>query len=608
MWRNLYQTLFRTKLFNQIVMVYSVITITAFVTLAVLIYKYSTASMIQRELNVQSEAADRIVRYLDQRSDKSQDVVLQLYQDKELANNFLHFLRSDLQDYIQHRLDHYLLYNSISEDIDTFFQLQMDNDPDILNIALYSPDQSFLFVYQNAKSQSLNKLTDDNREQVAADIARMRLQKGAYPQPAELNKLLDIVQPGAYTYSYDINDPDTLKYAGTLLITYQPQGIARVLQSSLLQLKGSHLVLFPNGNVVYDSSGRYTKSVYPYLTALRAASDRAKLDTDSFVAVSEPDKSGLLVAAIVPQQEMAGVYRSFKWRVALITSGCIVVTIAFAYMSIDRYSRRTRSIVKAMRLAKNGNLSVRIPVRRSDELDEISSGFNLMCEELTRHIDRVFVSEIKQKQAELVALQAQINPHFLYNTLEAIRMRAITQGAEDVGQMTYTLGSMFRYMIQKETIVTLDEEMDNCRHYLELYRVRFRDKIDYRIDVDDMVRQVKLLKLTVQPLIENFIVHGIRRTGAVNTIAIRAYADKEAGTARIDMKDNGKGIEPAKLQEIQANLEKTDFVYSAPSIGLRNVHDRIRHLYGEGYGLSIGSVPGQGTAVSVTLPLGKGVE
>ncbi|MDT2237568.1 histidine kinase [Paenibacillus larvae] len=124
------------------------------------------------------------------------------------------------------------------------------------------------------------------------------------------------------------------------------------------------------------------------------------------------------------------------------------------------------------------------------------------------YIDRVYRSELKQKDTELIAFQSQINPHFLYNTLEAIRMRALSQGARDVGDMIYILATLFRNSVKKKTIVTMEDEIQHCKIYLDLFRIRYQNRLDYDIDIPDELLQYRLIKLLIQPAIENYVVHG----------------------------------------------------------------------------------------------------
>lgn len=603
----IYDAFFRAKLFNRIILIYSALTIVTFCTLAVLVYQYSTTSLRQKEFEAQTEAVDGGARYLDQQMDNSQEIVLRLYQNQALLNDMMYFLRNDMADYIQYRFNEYISRNS-SEDrnIETFIRSYMSVNRDILQIALYSRSQSFLFVFNGNKTQNLISIQGNQRDTVNRDIDFMRLRKTASERTPELDRILGLRTPGAYTFAFSLNNPDTLQNEGTILVTYDPDGIRRVLAPDSDRLMGSRIVLLQDGFVVYDSSGRQAGSNYPFVDRLGNAPGYANLDVRSYAAAVRKAKSDILVGGIVPVRELENRYTGFRNKVVTLTGLGILITIIFSSIAVQRYARRTRGIVKAMRLVQQGNLTVRVPAGKNDELDEISGSFNRMCEELTRHINQVFVSEIKANRAELVAFQAQINPHFLYNTLEAIRMRALTLGAADVGEMTYMLGSMFRYAVKPETVVTLEDEAEYCRQYLELHKVRFKDKIEYRIDIDESVNSARVFKLFLQPLVENAIVHGLKPVKAGSRVELRAFLDEAGTSVVIEVEDNGRGIEPGKLEAVRAKLASESETETSSSLGLRNVKERIRLTYGETYGLDIRSAPGAGTLVRVRIPYEKG--
>ena len=249
-----------------------------------------------------------------------------------------------------------------------------------------------------------------------------------------------------------------------------------------------------------------------------------------------------------------------------------------------------------------GDLSTRIQMSGEDELQQISRRFNDMGDRLEQYIDKMYTSEIKQKNAELVALQSQINPHFLYNTLESIRMKAYFVGAKEVGQMIYSLSVMFKNMVKKSTMVTVEEEIDMCSVYLDLFRIRYEGRLETEIEVDPEIQSLSIIKLLVQPIVENYIVHGFRPLEDNNKISVRAHGAEDRVV--ITVSDNGTGIPEDKLIQIRQTLDK---VLQPPdkgyrSIGLMNVHERIVLNYGSDYGVTIRSTEGQGTEVRMEIP------
>ena len=216
-----------------------------------------------------------------------------------------------------------------------------------------------------------------------------------------------------------------------------------------------------------------------------------------------------------------------------------------------------------------------------------------------------------KKQAQYLALQNQINPHFLYNTLEGIRGEALAAGLTNVAEMTEALATFFRYTISNvEHLVTLEDELDNIESYYIIQQYRFGERLSLTVDCGDEDREVlynyRLPKLTLQPIVENAIFHGIERKVGKGSIRIKVEATEMR--LIITVSDDGLGIEPERLRELTEKLGKPAFDYVKPDgekkggIAIVNVNNRIRLLFGEEYGINIFSTVGIGTDVEINLP------
>jgi two-component system sensor histidine kinase YesM len=218
-------------------------------------------------------------------------------------------------------------------------------------------------------------------------------------------------------------------------------------------------------------------------------------------------------------------------------------------------------------------------------------------------------SKIKEqdnlKKAELKALQAQINPHFMYNTLDTIVWMAQAKQNEQVIDIVRALSSFFRIALSRgQDWITIDQEIEHVKSYLTIQKMRYRDILDYKIEVDDDVLSGTILKLTLQPLVENALYHGIKNKREGGIITLRAH---RAGQDMVvfEILDDGVGFTPYKLGAIQAAIdsELDDFTFKEGGFGLENVNKRIKLYYGKQYGLTIQSKYHQGTCVTVTIPL-----
>nr|WP_285865661.1 sensor histidine kinase [Lederbergia lenta] len=265
------------------------------------------------------------------------------------------------------------------------------------------------------------------------------------------------------------------------------------------------------------------------------------------------------------------------------------------------YSSRIKDIDSAIREVEKGNLAVRIPeFKQKDELSTIANSFNSMLDELNSYIDRFYVLNIKQQQAELKALQSQINPHFLFNTLEVIRMAAVIEGSKTSSKMIYHLSRLFRYTLDSKETVPLYIELDHTNQYLQLMQLHHPNKLDIIVDIPKDIENIPIQKLILQPVIENYMIHGFRKDQTDNHLEIRVSRVEEK--IEITVKDNGIGISKARLKEIMDHLDdKGDVIQS---IGLKNVHQRLRLKYGTDYGLSIQSMEGIETIITISIPIG----
>ncbi|NGZ78021.1 sensor histidine kinase [Saccharibacillus sp. VR-M41] len=385
-----------------------------------------------------------------------------------------------------------------------------------------------------------------------------------------------------------------------MVVEFDAAKLDALLRSQAPSVNGQILVLAPDGTAIYDSEGGYAGRAYPYRP--NAAGD-AELPGGAFrtneLSVAG---SGLSVLGVVSE---AAVDRSMAGLTGMLILGTVLfaaVSIGLAAFIMRSHSKKVRRIIRSTSRIGAGDLTTRIELSGEDELQQIAQRINAMCEQLETYIDQVYTSEIRQKNAELALLQSQINPHFLYNTLESIRMKAYSLGAQDVGKMIYSLSVMFRSLVKKSTVVSVSEEIEICSMYLDLFRIRYEGRLTADIEVGEAAQNCRIVKLLVQPVVENYIVHGFRPLDADNRIAVRAKAEKRRLT--IIVEDNGTGIPPERLAEIRLML---DGGAPAPdkehrSIGLINVHERIRMNYGEAYGLTVDSEEGQGTTVRMVLP------
>ena len=244
-----------------------------------------------------------------------------------------------------------------------------------------------------------------------------------------------------------------------------------------------------------------------------------------------------------------------------------------------------------------------------DEITELGISFNIMIGKIRELLDSKIKEHDNLKKAELKALQAQINPHFLYNTLDTIVWMAEANKSAQVIEMACALSSFFRIALSKgQDWISLRQEIEHVRSYLAIQKMRYEDILDYRVEVEESLLDCAILKLTLQPLVENALYHGIKSKRNGGTIIVRVARVNE-GMLLVDVEDNGVGLTPFKLSKIQTMLTENsgEFVANETGFGLDNVNKRIKLYYGEQYGLSIQSQYLEGTQVTVAIPKQVGV-
>ncbi|WP_028610665.1 sensor histidine kinase [Paenibacillus harenae] len=235
-----------------------------------------------------------------------------------------------------------------------------------------------------------------------------------------------------------------------------------------------------------------------------------------------------------------------------------------------------------------------------DEAGQMHRNFRIMVERINELIHENYVKQLTIRDTEFKALQAQINPHFLYNTLESINWSAKLSNQTHISQMVEALGSLLRTSInQKEPLIPISQELEIIGHYVTIQKYRFEERLDFHIDVPDMLLTCRIPKLSLQPLVENAINYGLEQMIDTCSIKIHAYTDQEL--LFITVQDNGPGMEISFVEQLLGGQVKT----KGSGLGLKNIEDRIKLLYGEAYGLSVESAPNEGTKVILMLPYEK---
>lgn len=258
-----------------------------------------------------------------------------------------------------------------------------------------------------------------------------------------------------------------------------------------------------------------------------------------------------------------------------------------------------------MEQVKKGKLDIVIEPETSDEIGLLIQEFNEMMQKINGLMEEVEAKQILLKEAEIKALQQQINPHFMHNIMETIIGLASEGMDDEVIQMSECMSDMLRYNCRMDEITTLKEEIEQVRNYVKVQKIRFQDRFEVYYDIDENCLECIMVKFMLQPLVENSLTHGLAETWKDGMLRIRIV--KEEDLISIMIFDNGVGFTSERLENMRRQLEITterplEYIKQYKSLGIMNVHLRLRLYYGERYSIEIFSKPGHGTCISIKIP------
>ena len=314
-------------------------------------------------------------------------------------------------------------------------------------------------------------------------------------------------------------------------------------------------------------------------------------------------ETGVTVYEVLPKAKMRENLIAIAADPLLLLIGFLTGLYPILVFLSELVSKPLKKVCIAMRNFKGGDFSQRVEVTTQDEVGEVAECFNEMVDDMKKLIDNNYVMALKEKESELNALQAQINPHFLYNTLDTLYWQATNEGNEQIAENILALSNLFRLVLgQGKGIVSIRNEADLLKQYLSIQKMRFFDNLDYEIDIEDAILEMEIPKLILQPFVENAVVHGFEKAGEDCTISVSGQ--REDGYIRFEITDNGVGMNEAQQKAIWNGEEDTQ--YKGQRIGryaIRNVKERLELMYHGDAFLTILSQKGVGTSVIIEIPL-----
>lgn len=308
--------------------------------------------------------------------------------------------------------------------------------------------------------------------------------------------------------------------------------------------------------------------------------------------------TGWKIVGIAPVEEMITGSRELRDSIVLIGLISLIILFSAAVFVSGRITRRVNLLDKNMEKAMGGDLDTRAYISGEDEISRLGNKFNMMIKRVNDLMKQIVGEQESKRKLEVKALQNQINPHFLYNTLDSIVWMAEGNKNEEVISMVTALSKLFRISLSKGMeIIPVSDEIEHVKSYLTIQKMRYKSKLDYIFDIDPEVYRYSCIKLILQPIVENSIYHGIKNKREKGTIWIEGRIEDECLLFKVI--DNGIGILKEKIKEIMEDARNKNH----SGIGFHNVNERIQLYFGKRYGLKILSEPGEFTCVEIRLPL-----
>lgn len=550
-------------------LIYSSITIISISLLSAVFICYYIENELQNELNIHSKVIFNIENILEEQDRISNSVINGINTREELINEINVINNYSFEEYLNYKLDRYSLYNK-QIDLKYLVDTMLSNKKDALAVVINDKNKEF-------------------RNELVLNHTNW------YEKKSQSNsKIRKITKP--------IKGKDPMYTLGYIDIYFDLSELKYLLKNS--NVRGTLALLDENNNILYSPNYEKVSSYIKENENLLNKSNIYKNNiykNENLVSVRVDAQTKFKYLSIIEPQDL-NIF-DVKFKICLLSIFCIIIILLITYIIISNYSFKLKRLVSCIKKIENGDLDTRFNIKNEDdELDMIAMRIDNMSESLKYNINKNYISQVKQKQAELSALQAQIKPHFLYNMLEVIRMCSLSNGNKDVSDMIYSLAGMFRYSTYNNgSMVSINQEIKYCKMYLDLCCTRYRGILDYKINISDDIKEYIVPKFILQPVVENSINHGIIKDSDNNLIEINIQ--KENQYIEISISDNGLGMSDENLEKIKQNLKKD--LQKTGSIGLMNINSRLKLKFGENYGLYISSKLNRGTIVKIKLPIFK---
>lgn len=503
----------------------------------------------------------------------------------------------DVQDYLfSDEIDSEGRYRILKQ-----FETILDSRSDIRNVGIISKSGRMLI---NNGSKSVNHDLNINTQEWYTQA--LNSPEGATLTSSHVQHIISGERPWVITLSRGIRDRSgSGEKEGVFFIDLNYSAISGLCDQSTVGTKGYAFILDAKGNIVYHPQQQQlynelqTENISLIMdtdedTVLTGTGNNGKL-----YSISRSDKTGWTVVDCTNVRELLSKSRQAQSIYVLTAVVLVIVALLFSRFMARSITLPIQKLRDSMKKVQEGDFSVSdVVVDSRNEIGSLTKSFDVMTHRIQELMEQNVHEQEQKRKSELKALQSQINPHFLYNTLDSIIWMAEGKKNEEVVLMTASLARLLRQSISNEDeTVSIGQEIQYAKSYLTIQKMRYKDKLEFEIDVDPSVNMIPIVKLVLQPIIENAIYHGLKYKESKGMILVKGY--RHGDNAVLEVKDDGVGMDEETLSHI---FEKHKVNYHSNGVGVYNVQKRLVLYYGKDYGLHYQSKKGEGTTVTVVIP------
>ena len=563
----------------------AVLVLSAVVIVTGVSMKFTNTSIFENS----SEYTHTIIQQMNQNIDSYIDYM------ENIA--YLISCNEDVQDYLfDEKIDNEGRYRILNQ-----LQTILDSRSDIRNVGIISKSGRMLI---NHGKKSVNSDLDLNTQEWYTQA--LDSPEGPMLTSSHVQHIISGERPWVITLSRGIRDREgSGEKEGVFFIDLNYSAISGLCDQSTVGTKGYAFIMDAKGNIVYHPQQQQlynelqTENIDLIVNSKEDTVRTGKGNRGKLYSISRSNKTGWTVVGCMSVSELLRKSNQAQSIYVLISAFLMIVALLFSSFLAKSLTYPLQRLRDSMSRVQEGHFDgADVEIDSENEIGSLTKSFNVMTHRIQDLMEQNVKEQEAKRKSELKALQSQINPHFLYNTLDSIIWMAEGRKYEEVVLMTASLARLLRQSISNEDeVVPLAREVEYAKGYLTIQKMRYKDKLEFEINVEPSILNIPLIKLVLQPIIENAIYHGLKYKESKGLLQVKGF--KKDGNAVLQVIDNGVGMDEETLAHI---YDKHKVNYHSNGVGVYNVQKRLQLYYGESYGITYESEKGVGTTATITIP------